>query len=213
MNNIYFITLVDKASIYKTINLQKSLYPETLHIIDTYDYELKNLSKIYKTYEYIKNQNNIKNDDIVCIIDGHDTLFNRKLYKIYNIENSNSVFYFIDNIFKNTTELYNYKQQIQLDITNSILNEKNNKNTKNKKMSLINLKSSKNIKILKNKKIKPFKTFNFVTIPIELTDSIRNISRTDEEIMNDVISEFITKTINYAIDYIEMCNRMERLTL
>ena len=32
MNNIYFITLVDKASIYKTINLQKSLYPETLHV-------------------------------------------------------------------------------------------------------------------------------------------------------------------------------------
>jgi hypothetical protein len=87
MNNIYFITLVDKASIYKTINLQKSLYPETLHIIDTYDYELKNLSKIYKTYEYIKNKNNIKNDDIVCIIDGHDTLFNRKLYKGDDLKN------------------------------------------------------------------------------------------------------------------------------
>lgn len=79
--NIYFITLVDKGSIDKTINLQKTLYPEKLHIIDTYDCELKNLSKIYKTYEYIKTQNNIKMDDIVCIVDGHDMLFNRKLYK------------------------------------------------------------------------------------------------------------------------------------
>jgi hypothetical protein len=76
--DIYFITLVDKDSIDKTINLQKSLYPEKLHIIDTYDCELKNLSKIYKTYEYIKTQNNIKTNDIVCIIDGHDMLFNRK---------------------------------------------------------------------------------------------------------------------------------------
>lgn len=78
---IYFITLVDKGSIDQTINLQKTLYPEKLHIIDTYDCELKNLSKIYKTYEYIKTQNDIKKDDIVCIIDGHDMLFNRKLYK------------------------------------------------------------------------------------------------------------------------------------
>jgi len=78
--HIYFITLVDKNSIDKTINLEKSLCPEKLHIIDTYDHELKNLSKIYKTYEYISTQNNIKMDDIVCIIDGHDMLFNRKLY-------------------------------------------------------------------------------------------------------------------------------------
>lgn len=85
--NIYFITLVDKSSIDKTINLQKTLYPEKLHIIDTYDYELKNLSKIYKTYEYIKMQNNIKIDDIVCIIDGHDMLFNRRLYKGDDIKN------------------------------------------------------------------------------------------------------------------------------
>lgn len=66
--DIYFITLVDKGSIDKTINLQKTLYPEKLHIIDTYDYELKNLSKIYKTYEYISTQNNIKSNDIVCMI-------------------------------------------------------------------------------------------------------------------------------------------------
>lgn len=84
--NIYFITLVDKSSIDKTINLQKTLYPETLYIIDTYDSELKNLSKIYKTYEYVSTQNDIKMDDIVCIIDGHDMLFNRKLYKPEDIK-------------------------------------------------------------------------------------------------------------------------------
>lgn len=85
--NIYFITLVDKGSIDKTINLQKTLYPEKLHIIDTYDHELKNLSKIYKTYEYISTQNNIKMDDIVCIIDGHDMLFNKRLYEPKDIKN------------------------------------------------------------------------------------------------------------------------------
>lgn len=84
--NIYFITLVDRNSIDKTINLQKSLCPETLHIIDTYDHELKNLSKIYKTYEYISTDHNIKMDDIICIIDGHDMLFNRKLYKPTDIK-------------------------------------------------------------------------------------------------------------------------------
>jgi len=85
--DIYFITLVDKGSIDKTINLQKTLYPEKLHIIDTYDYELKNLSKIYKTYEYIKTRNNIKMNDIVCIIDGHDMLFNKILYTGDDIKN------------------------------------------------------------------------------------------------------------------------------
>lgn len=85
--NIYFITLVDKCSIDKTINLQKTLYPETLHVIDTYDQELKNLSKIFKTYEYILSRNDIKTDDIVCIIDGHDMLFNKKLYKPKDIKN------------------------------------------------------------------------------------------------------------------------------
>ena len=42
--DIYFITLVDKNSIDKTINLQKSLYPETLHIKMTnlYDYRINN---------------------------------------------------------------------------------------------------------------------------------------------------------------------------
>jgi hypothetical protein len=85
---MYFITLVDKNSIDKTINLKKSLYPETLHIVDTYDHDLKNLSKIYKTYEYICKQDNIKSDDIICIIDGHDMLFNKKLYKPDDIKNA-----------------------------------------------------------------------------------------------------------------------------
>jgi hypothetical protein len=40
---MYFITLVDKDSVDKTTNLQKSLYPEKLHIIDTYDSQLTNL--------------------------------------------------------------------------------------------------------------------------------------------------------------------------
>lgn len=84
---IYFLTLVDKDSIDKTINLQKTLYPETLHIIDTYDFQLKNLSKIFKTYEYISERNDIKKDDIVCIIDGHDVLFNKKMYKIEDVKN------------------------------------------------------------------------------------------------------------------------------
>jgi len=84
--NIYFITLVDKNSINKTITLQKTLYPEKLYIIDTYDNQLKNLSKIYKTYEYISTQNNIKSNDIVCIVDGHDMLFNRKLYNLEDIK-------------------------------------------------------------------------------------------------------------------------------
>lgn len=81
MVNIYFISLVDKNSINKTINLQNSLFPDKLHINDKYDYKLKNLSKIYKTYEYILSRDDIKSEDIVCIIDGHDVLFNKKLYK------------------------------------------------------------------------------------------------------------------------------------
>jgi hypothetical protein len=85
--NLYFITLVDKGSIDKTINLKKTLYPETLHVIDTYDTELKNLSKIYKTYEYILSRNDITTDDIICIVDGHDMLFNSKLYNGEDVKN------------------------------------------------------------------------------------------------------------------------------
>lgn len=80
--DLFFITLVDKKSTNKTLNLQKMLVPYTLSVLDTYDYELKNLSKIFKTYEYIVSCKNILENDILCIVDGHDILFNNKFSKL-----------------------------------------------------------------------------------------------------------------------------------
>lgn len=79
--NLFFITLVDKLSIDKTLNLQKTLLPNKLNIIDTYDFSLKNLSKIFKTYEYVTSKDDILDNDILCILDGHDVLFNNKYSK------------------------------------------------------------------------------------------------------------------------------------
>lgn len=79
---LWFITLVDKNSINKTINLKKTLALYELNIIDTYDVGLKNLSKIFKTYSYILGRQDIKDNDILCILDGHDVLFNNKYSKM-----------------------------------------------------------------------------------------------------------------------------------
>lgn len=77
---VFFITLVDKNSISKTSNLKTTLLYDNykLNIIDTYDDTLKNLSKIFKTYEYILYNDNFLDNDILCILDGHDVLFNNK---------------------------------------------------------------------------------------------------------------------------------------
>ena len=82
---MHFFTLVDKASIDRTDKLQKTLYPSKLCIIDTYDNQLKNLSKIFKTYDFINNTD-IPGTDVICILDGFDVLFNCRLYKEQDLE-------------------------------------------------------------------------------------------------------------------------------
>lgn len=71
---------------YKHLNmLKKTFEPQILHIINNYNSEIKNLSKIFNTFEYIKSCKGITENDVVCIIDGHDVVFNSKVHSIDNI--------------------------------------------------------------------------------------------------------------------------------
>lgn len=81
---LYIITLTNKVdNEHHNINeLKKSLYPIELFVIRDYDPHLKNLSKIYKIFDFLKKCNNINDKDIICIVDGHDVLFNRKKHNI-----------------------------------------------------------------------------------------------------------------------------------
>jgi len=83
---LYIIVLSDKQNLDKTIVIKNSisnLY--NLIILDNYDHTLKNLSKIFKIYDYLKNSNTIKNDDIICIIDGHDVIYNKLKHPLDNL--------------------------------------------------------------------------------------------------------------------------------
>jgi hypothetical protein len=78
MQNMYVITVSDKQNMLKTDVLKTSidnLYK--LVILDNYDSNLGNLSKIFKSYEYIQKSEHIKDNDIICIVDGHDIIYNK----------------------------------------------------------------------------------------------------------------------------------------
>jgi hypothetical protein len=81
---LHIITITNSLEHKNVDNLRKSVYPNYLHVINDYDTKLKNLSKIYKIYDYI-NKSNFLNDDILCIVDGHDVVFNKKKYNVQDI--------------------------------------------------------------------------------------------------------------------------------
>lgn len=60
--------------------LKKSFEPNVLHINNNYNTNIKNLSKIFNTFEYIRTCEKINDNDIVCIIDGYDVIFNSRQY-------------------------------------------------------------------------------------------------------------------------------------
>lgn len=75
---MYIITISDKQNISKTNVLKTSinnLYK--LVVLDNYDPNLGNVSKIIKTYEYIQKSEYIKDNDVICIVDGHDIIYNK----------------------------------------------------------------------------------------------------------------------------------------
>lgn len=86
---IYIITLCDKNNIDKTHFLKASIENNyKLIILPTYDIKLGNLSKIYKTYHYLLNCHDIQDDDLVCVVDAFDLIYNKNtkvvdLYKTF----------------------------------------------------------------------------------------------------------------------------------
>jgi len=79
--HLYIITLTDKLNYNKTEYLRNSIYKNksdniSFIILDTYDNNLGNLSKIFKINEYIHSNNNISHNDLICIVDGHDLIYN-----------------------------------------------------------------------------------------------------------------------------------------
>jgi len=76
--NMYVITISDKQNISKTDILKTSINDlYKLVILDNYDPNLGNLSKIIKIYEYMQKSDYIKANDIICIVDGHDIIYNK----------------------------------------------------------------------------------------------------------------------------------------
>lgn len=65
--------------------LKKTFEPHILHINNNYNTNIKNLSKIFNTYEYIRTCDSIHDKDIVCIIDGYDVVFNSRHYTTNDI--------------------------------------------------------------------------------------------------------------------------------
>ena len=127
---------------------------------------------------------------------------NRKMYNINTSRDNKYVFYFIDNIFENIIDLYNYKEIVEAELQVSKVKTTNtSNNTVNKnKSKLSNIKN-------KNKNNKYFKTFDFITSPINI------VINNEYAIAREYAEEFVTKTITYIIDYLEMCDSMETLTI
>lgn len=97
MNQIYVITLTNSVE-HKNVNiLKKSLKSDNLTILRTYDPKIGNLSKIYKVYDYLINSH-INDNDVICIIDAHDVIFNNKIgcindvLSIFNNYNTSIIF-------------------------------------------------------------------------------------------------------------------------
>jgi hypothetical protein len=86
---IHLVTLTNKSEHPNVKNLLNSINKDIpkscLHVIRDYDNNLKNLSKIYKTLDYLQNCDTIADDDIICVVDGHDVLFNNKSHNIGDV--------------------------------------------------------------------------------------------------------------------------------
>jgi hypothetical protein len=148
---------------------------------------------------------------------------NRKLYKIHKSHENDSVFYFVDNVFKNIIEFSNYNNDMRADMARV-----NNLTLSHRKSIIGNRNKWKKTKQTKQ----TINKFHFITQPLNLDDGFTNINvnnvvmnesneniviseltREHEQIVNDYVIDYITKTINYVVDYIEMCNMMESLIL
>jgi hypothetical protein len=71
---MYFVTLCDKDSVHKTVNLSKSLRGDLI-VLDTYDKTIGNFSKLFKFADFLRYDSSyIGHDDIICFIDAFDML-------------------------------------------------------------------------------------------------------------------------------------------
>jgi hypothetical protein len=84
---LHILTLTNKIEHkqYNVNELKKSLYPIDLLVIRDYDPNIKNLSKLFKTFDFLIKCNNINDKDVICIVDGHDVLFNKKKHNIHSM--------------------------------------------------------------------------------------------------------------------------------
>jgi hypothetical protein len=84
---IHVVTLTDESEHPNVKNLEESLQVsrKKFHVLHDYDKKLKNLSKIYKTLDYVRDCSDIADNDIICIVDGHDVIFNNKLHNLQDI--------------------------------------------------------------------------------------------------------------------------------
>lgn len=97
MKNIHIITVTNSIEHKNVHFLSKSLKPYNLIVLQTYDPKIGNLSKIYKVYDYLIHSN-INYDDVICVVDAHDVLFNNKrgclkdVLSVFNDYNANVIF-------------------------------------------------------------------------------------------------------------------------
>jgi hypothetical protein len=77
MKNIHVITVTNSVEHKNVHFLKKSLKPYNLIVLQSYDPKIGNLSKIYKVHDYLINSN-ISDNDVICIVDAHDVVFNNK---------------------------------------------------------------------------------------------------------------------------------------
>lgn len=84
---IHLLTLTNKSEHPNVKNLIESVdvTPDCLHVIHDYDPSLKNLSKIYKIPNYVMSCDTIADTDIICVVDAHDVIFNKKLFTFRDV--------------------------------------------------------------------------------------------------------------------------------
>jgi len=87
MKNIHVITITNSVEHKNVYFLKKSLKLHNLTVLQTYDPQIGNLSKIYKVHDYLINSN-INDNDIICIVDAHDVVFNNKMGCINDVLNT-----------------------------------------------------------------------------------------------------------------------------